>query len=123
VTRVCLGYPGHRCGRLVERANRCEACQRALYRIRNATRDPIARRIYASNAWRRLAEQVVASAAGCFYCGRADVKLTADHVVSIRRDPSRALDPTNVVAADRSCQEKRKHDPGWWGAGSGRKSR
>jgi 5-methylcytosine-specific restriction endonuclease McrA len=116
MTRSCLGYPGHRCGRLLPSGNRCPNCQRSVWRIWNANRNPVARRIYASNAWKELARRVVAAAAGCFYCGRSDVQLTADHVVSIGLDPSRALDPTNVVAADRSCQERRKHDPTWWGA-------
>jgi 5-methylcytosine-specific restriction endonuclease McrA len=71
--------------------------------------------VYASAAWRRLADAVVAAATGCAYCGRTDVKLTADHIIGIRRDPSRALDPSNLLAACRSCQEKRKHDPTWVG--------
>lgn len=120
--RACLGVNGRRCGRLIRGANRCGDCQRALWRLRAATRDPFIKRLYARNAWRTLAESVVAAASGCAYCGRTDVKLTADHVVAIRLDPSRALDPTNVVACCRSCQEKRKHDPAWWGAGSERKS-
>lgn len=73
------------------------------------------RRVYGSAAWRRIATEAIAAADSCAYCRRADVKLTADHVVAIRSDPSRALDPSNVVACCRSCQERRKHDPTWWG--------
>ena len=113
--RACLGYPGFRCGRLVRGASRCGDCQRAAWRHWNANRDPFARKVYASAAWRRLADAVVAAASGCAYCGRADVKLTADHIIGIRRDPSRALDPSNLLAACRSCQERRKHNPAWVG--------
>jgi 5-methylcytosine-specific restriction endonuclease McrA len=115
MTRSCLGYPGHRCGRLIPSGNRCGDCQRGAWRHWNARRNPVARSVYRSNVWKELARRVVVSAAGCFYCGRSDVQLTADHVVSIRVDPSRATDETNLVPACRSCQEKRKHDPTWWG--------
>jgi hypothetical protein len=49
------------------------------------------------------------------------VRLTADHVVKVVNDYSRALDPTNVVACCRSDQEKRKRNPEWWGAGRPRR--
>jgi 5-methylcytosine-specific restriction endonuclease McrA len=113
--RACIGIPGRPCGRILDRGNRCEPCQSAKYRLRNQQRDPFAKRLYSSSAWKQIRDRVVRSADRCFYCGRSDVKLTADHVVAIRIDPSRALDPTNIVAADRSCQERRKHDPQWWG--------
>jgi 5-methylcytosine-specific restriction endonuclease McrA len=60
----------------------------------------------------------VASADACAWCGTpADrVKLTADHILPVRARPDLALEPENVVAACRSCQERRKlrPDPRTW---------
>ena len=113
--RACIGIPGRPCGRLIDRGNRCEPCQRLKYAIRNAQRDPFAKRIYGSAAWKRLRDAVRAEQPACFYCGQPAT--TVDHVVSVRRSPARALDPSNTVSACRSCQERRKHNPEWWGVG------
>jgi 5-methylcytosine-specific restriction endonuclease McrA len=86
-----------------------------MYQHRNQHRDQFARRLYGLSAWKSLARSVVEAADRCAYCGRTDVQLTADHVVALRLDPSLALDPDNLRAACRSCQEYRKHDPTWTG--------
>jgi 5-methylcytosine-specific restriction endonuclease McrA len=84
-----------------------------MHRLRNQRRDPFARQLYGSAAWKRLREAVRAEQPACFYCGRPAT--TVDHVVGVRANPSLALDPSNTVSACRSCQEKRKHNPEWRG--------
>jgi 5-methylcytosine-specific restriction endonuclease McrA len=107
MVRSCLGYPGNRCGALITGASRCGDCQRALYRLRNAARPPGERQFYSSAAWRKLAAAVVAAADGrCQSCGAEGVTLTAGHRVSIRLSPGRALDPSNLRAECRSCQNR-----------------
>jgi len=117
--RPCLGpRPGVRCGALVSGRSRCGPCQAARYRYRDAQRDPFARRLYGSVAWKRLSTAVVDAADRCAWCGtpKGVVKLTAGHIVSVALDPSRALDPDNVAASCASCQEraKREPDPSKW---------
>lgn len=105
--RACLD-----CGR-PSPAARCPEHTRAKYRERQRTRDPRPVAIYASSEWRRLADAVVASASRCAWCGTSAgvSKLTAGHIVSIAEDPSRALDPANVAASCRPCQERAKREP------------
>jgi hypothetical protein len=74
-------------------------------------RDPVARLIYSSAAWRKLAKGVRDNATGCAWCGASGVYISADHIASIRDRPDLALEPSNVVAACRSCQERRKYNP------------
>ena len=111
--RVCLGYPGHRCGRLLERGNRCEPCQRAKYQVRNRERDPWIRAFYGSAQWKALRTAVVEAADRCAWCGRpkSEVRLSAGHIVSIAKDRSLALEPSNVAASCASCQERAKREP------------
>jgi 5-methylcytosine-specific restriction endonuclease McrA len=111
--RPCLS-----CGRLVDRGPRCPDCQRATYRQRARTRDPAIINLYGSAAWRSLADAVVAEAEACHWCGTsgAMTKLTADHIYPVRTHRDLALEPQNVVAACRGCQERRKRrpDPRTW---------
>jgi 5-methylcytosine-specific restriction endonuclease McrA len=99
-------------------ATRCPAHQRARYAERARSRDPLPVAIYASAAWRQLAREVVDSAEACHWCGTlpAMAKLTADHIYPVRTHPDLALEPDNVVAACRGCQERRKRrpDPRTW---------
>ena len=118
MVRQCLGYPGYRCGRLIERGNRCEPCQRAKYQVRNAQRDPWIRAFYGSSPWKALRTAVVEAADRCAWCGRpkTEVRLSAGHIVSIAKDRSLALDLENVRASCASCQERVKYepDPRYW---------
>lgn len=97
---------------------RCAPCRKAKYRERERIRPPVTRRLYGSAAWHELARAVVAAADACHWChtSAAVAKLTADHVVRVIDRPDLALEPDNVVAACRSCQERRKHrpDPRTW---------
>jgi 5-methylcytosine-specific restriction endonuclease McrA len=108
LNRACLT-----CGRVIPgNRERCVDCQRARWRQRNYERPAFERQLYSSAAWRKLADAVVADADACTYCGTPTEKLTADHVETLRNRPDLALDPENVVAACRSCQERRKHRRG-----------
>lgn len=116
--RVCLGYPGHRCPRLVSGASRCPDCQRAMYRDRNSRRPPGERAFYGSAAWIGLARAAVAAADRCATCGTstAITKLTGGHRISRRERPDLALDPFNVIAQCIPCQSRMKQrpDPATW---------
>jgi 5-methylcytosine-specific restriction endonuclease McrA len=106
--RPCLGVGGRPCprGALIN-GRRCEACRLEEGRRRNCQRDPVARRVYASAEWKELSRRVrEEDGRVCRYCG--GVGDTVDHIESIRRNPARALDRSNVVVACRSCQERRK---------------
>lgn len=108
IMRPCLT-----CRRLIPQGpSRCTECQRAEWRRQNRQRPPHERAIYSSQAWRKLAEAVVAGATRCAWCGAFGAKLSADHISPIRVAPELALDPVNVVAACRGCQERRKVRPG-----------
>lgn len=51
--------------------------------------------------WRAL---VIARAGGaCQKCGRRDGRMFADHIIEIKDDPSRALDPANGQCLCASC--------------------
>lgn len=93
------------------RGGRCLAHARANDRARNARRGD-EYRFYGSAAWKSLAAETLANAFGCHWCHRLDVKLTADHVATVRHRPDLALEPDNVVAACRSCQVRRQYQPG-----------
>ena len=97
---------------------RCPEHTRAKYRERQATRPLFEVQLYASADWRRLADAVVEAADRCHWCGtsRLVVPLTADHVLTVRNRPDLALEPGNVVAACRSCQNIRirRPDPATW---------
>ena len=104
--RLCLS-----CHALIDRGPRCQPCSRARDRARNARRTDEFR-FYGSAAWQALSRRVVAGASCCAHCGGVGMKLTADHVVTLRRRPELALDEANVVASCRSCQLRRQYLPG-----------
>jgi 5-methylcytosine-specific restriction endonuclease McrA len=116
--RQCLGTAAGRCSRFITKGSRCPDCRRGKERERQRTRDPLPVRVYASTEWRRLARAVVDGADRCAWCGTsaALVKLTADHIYPVRERPDLAIEPSNVVAACRGCQERRKQrpDPRTW---------
>jgi hypothetical protein len=125
VMRSCLD-----CRRLIPSGSRCVDCQRARWRQRNQTRPRYEVELYGSAAWHRLASSVVLGADRCHWCGTSAyvVKLTADHILTVREHPELATEESNVVASCRSCQEKRKARPdprtwadweGWPGDASG----
>lgn len=104
VKRVCLT-----CHRLIgANRSRCVECQRAEWRRRNRMRPVFERTLYGSGAWKKLATAVVVEASCCAWCGATGVPLSGDHVTPVRAAPELALDRGNVVAACRSCQERRK---------------
>ena len=104
--RACLS-----CKRLINRGSRCVECQRAEWRRKNRLRPAYERAVYGSAGWRKLSLAVTRGATGCHWCGARAVELTGDHVTPVRAAPHLALDPSNVVAACRSCQERRKLRP------------
>ena len=104
--RMCLS-----CRRLIDRGSRCVECQRAEWRRKKRLRPAYERSLYGSAAWRRLSLAVTRAAGACHWCGAIGVQLTADHITPVRADPYLALEPGNVVAACRSCQERRKVRP------------
>lgn len=104
--RMCLSRR-----RLIDRGSRCVECQRAEWRRKNRLRPAYERSLYGSAAWRRLSLAVTRSATGCHWCGAQRVELTGDHITPVRSAPALALDRSNVVAACRSCQERRKRRP------------
>lgn len=111
VKRICLT-----CGRLIEaNRSRCMDCQRAEWRRKNRLRPAFERALYGSAAWKKLASAVVAGASRCAWCGASGVPLSGDHVTPVRAAPDLALEPDNIVAACRSCQERRKVRPGGTG--------
>ena len=116
--RSCLGYPGYRCGRLVEGASRCTPCQQAVYRARNHNRPPGERQFYGSSQWKRLASAVVDVADACAICRTPKhlTRLTGGHLIPIRERPDLALDPGNVAAVCVPCQSRQKlrPDPATW---------
>jgi hypothetical protein len=106
--RSCLS-----CGRITA-ATRCDECRRATYRARQRTRDPQELAFYCSTAWRNLAARVVAEADRCATCGRLAeyAPLTGGHRLSVRARPDLALEPENVIAQCRSCQNLAQHPRG-----------
>src|SRR5262245_14287171 len=65
-------------------------------------------KFYRSSAWRRLAKATVAAAAslGCIDCGSVE-HLQADHLITVREDPTRGLDPENLTVRCRRCHSAR----------------
>lgn len=64
--------------------------------------------LYGSPAWRQLRAAVVEAAGGvCQGCGARGVRLYGDHVVELRDDPGRALEPSNVAALCAKCHGKK----------------
>ena len=96
------------CNTLITSGSRCTACQRAFYRRRELGRDPFQKAVYQSTEYRRLRAIVMEGAYACFHCGATGVPLTCDHVYSITARPELALEIENLVAACKSCQERRK---------------
>ena len=108
----------HPCGATIASGSRCDEHRRAIVRARQASRPRFEVRIYGSVEWQRLRAAVVDAADRCAWCGtsRLIAPLTADHVASVRDRPDLALSPSNVVAACRSCQNRRirRPDPATW---------
>ena len=92
-------------------ASRCQMHKAEREKARNARR-PVEMGIYGSAAWKRLRAAVLREATGCAWCGATGVRLTADHVLTVRRAPDLALEPSNVVASCVSCQLRRQYAPG-----------
>lgn len=84
---------------------RCRPCYLRRERIRRVNR-PAVDRIYNTFAWQRLRAVVLAEEHRCAWCGAVGVKLTAGHVIPMRRRPDLALERSNVHASCRSCQNR-----------------
>jgi 5-methylcytosine-specific restriction endonuclease McrA len=112
--RLCLARG---CTQLViAPRTRCPGHQRAREAAHNLARPPGEMQLYNSPEWRRIRAEVLAEAEGCAWCGSPG-PLTADHVIPLRRAPELGLEPSNVVAACRSCQLRRQYQPGGGRAG------
>jgi 5-methylcytosine-specific restriction endonuclease McrA len=98
------------CPQLITSGSRCAVHRAERERARNARR-PAELALYSSGAWQRLRRAVVQSASGCHWCRRSGVRLSADHIVTVRTAPHLALDPSNVVASCGSCQLARQYQP------------
>jgi len=109
--RPCLGLPGQRCHRFIERGRRCESCRAAFERGRDNARPAFERTLYGSAAWQKLRREVLADGDGlCAHCRRAPAT-SADHLVSVRSAPHLALTRSNVVPSCASCQRLRQRRP------------
>lgn len=112
----CIGLGSVTCTRMVPSGrSRCDEHRRADWRLRNARRDPVARAVYASGAYRRARAAVLAGATHCAWCKRPTSEcgpLTAGHVRPIHVDPEMATDPAGLAPSCRSCQEREKHRRG-----------
>ena len=106
--RACM-TPG--CHQLIASGSRCRTHRAAREKARNLRR-PAEVALYSSGAWQRLSRAVVGAAAGCHWCHRSGVRLSADHVLTVRAAPDLALEPSNVVASCASCQLARQYQPG-----------
>ncbi len=104
--RACLT-----CHRLIDRGSRCRLCTSVRNRARNVRRSA-EYAFYGSAAWTALRRRVLAGASCCAHCGATGVKLTADHVLTIRARPDLALSEHNVRPSCRSCQLRRQYLPG-----------
>ena len=92
------------CGRITRAGSRCEPCRLQLVRRRSAARGTRQQQGY-GNDWLRLSRQVVERDGGtCRYCGGPAT--TADHVIPKSRGGSD--DPSNLVAACRSCNSAKR---------------
>jgi len=77
--RVCLG-----CGKLTRDGNRCQDCQRAAARMRQAQRDP---QPYSNPEWRKLSAAIRKERPYCQACGvpgnTPGVRLSVDHIMPL----------------------------------------
>jgi 5-methylcytosine-specific restriction endonuclease McrA len=104
--RPCLGLPGRPCGAL-SAASRCRPCHLAYQRARTAARPAWERAVYGSRGYKRLRRTVLEEEGWtCHWCGGPAT--TADHTIPVRVRPDLGAERSNLVAACRSCQEKRK---------------
>lgn len=92
----CVG-----CGLLVSPGPRCAECRRKADRAYFA--------IYRTHAWRLLSEKVRRAGSRCVWCLRPlpYSRRVADHVEPVEKRPDLALEPTNVVVACNSCNQRR----------------
>ena len=99
-------HPG--CPELVA-SGMCRAHQRVRYASQDRDRGGAAARGYDA-AWARARRAFLASHPLCEVCAaRGDVRAASvvDHVISIREDPSRRLDPANLRAMCKPCHDAR----------------
>ena len=93
----------------------CTTCGRRECEHRRGKRDDrksAARRGY-DRDWRRLRAQHLNDWPLCAHClerGRVEEATEVHHVVAIRRDPSRRLDATNLLALCRPCHARIKDE-------------
>jgi 5-methylcytosine-specific restriction enzyme A len=110
--RPCL-TPG--CPELVRGAPRCPKHAQAKERERGSSTS----RGY-DNDWRRLRDRVLAERPLCVMCeaeGRIEPATVGDHIVPIKVDPSRRLDPSNVRPLCKAHHDQRT-DEGDFGRAS-----
>lgn len=86
----------------------CPACTpsrpRYLYPRANHTKSAAARGY--DHHWRKLRDRALKRQPWCAHCGTTE-DLTGDHHVPLREDPTRRLDPTNVVILCRTCNSRK----------------
>lgn len=87
---------------------RCRPCHLKRQRLRNANR-PLVDKVYNTSAWQRLRAEVLREEHRCAWCDAVGVKLTAGHVIPMRRRPDLALERSNVHASCRSCQNRHQN--------------
>ena len=64
------------------------------------------KRIYNTNAWKELRRQVLNEEQHiCHWCGKKATQV--DHLIEVDRDPSLALERTNLVASCQPCNSRR----------------
>ena len=93
-----------RCPRLTSKT-RCQDHQRGRDRARNAARADV-QRPYQSPRWLQLRAEVVRGGR-CHWCGVTGKRLVGDHVVPISQGGA-PFDPSNVVPACYSCNNRRR---------------
>jgi 5-methylcytosine-specific restriction enzyme A len=99
------------CGRLTSpplpysgKGGRCPECERSHQRRRDAARGSAAERGYDAE-WRKVRKAVLDRDGWiCRWCGQPAI--TVDHVTPLAQGGLR-LDPSNLVAACRSCNARR----------------
>jgi 5-methylcytosine-specific restriction endonuclease McrA len=97
--RACLEP---RCPGFAVKRGRCLEHYKARERAYNKSRDLS----WFYNSWNwRLSRQTLAANPCCVDCGEPATQ--ADHLVSVRQDPSLALEPSNVVSRCRRCHSAR----------------
>lgn len=106
--RPCLG-----CGRLTRNASRCDTCQSAYQRQRDAARGTASRRGYTSQ-WRKVSQAAIAAhraelgdwCPGYNVPGHSASDLTADHHIPKARGGTDAQE--NVTVLCRGCNSRKK---------------